>query len=137
MITEALMCMAMNIYHEARNESTIGKMAVAQVVMNRMDDERFPDTVCGVVYQGKHTASGHPKRNQCQFSWYCDGLPDNPKNESAFQEAYEVGKFVAEGWMAGNFDGATHYHATYVNPSWSRVFTHVVTIDGHVFYRWE
>jgi|TARA_A100001015_G_scaffold247865_1_gene284928 N-acetylmuramoyl-L-alanine amidase len=137
MIEEALLCMALNIYHEARNESTIGKMAVAQVVMNRVEDDRFPDTICGVIYEGAHSSSGHPIKNLCQFSWYCDGYPDQPRNEEAFQESYEIGKFVAEGWMIGTFDGATHYHADYVSPKWAKSHTKIVRIDRHIFYRWD
>ena len=137
MIEEALLCMALNIYHEARNESTIGKMAVAQVVMNRVEDDRFPDTICGVIYEGSHSSSGHTIKNLCQFSWYCDGYPDQPRNEEAFQESYEIGKFVAEGWMTGTFDGATHYHADYVSPKWAKYHTKIVRIDGHIFYRWD
>jgi len=75
MIETALVCLALNIYHEARNQPTIGQVAVGQVVMNRVRDERFPDTVCGVVKQGQ-TYSWQPDlpiRNKCQFSWWCAG----------------------------------------------------------------
>ena len=81
MIAEALACMALNIYHEARNESTIGQVAVAQVVMNRVGDDGFPDTPCEVIYDGKHYTAKSGRRinrDRCQFSWYCDGLADRP-----------------------------------------------------------
>ena len=82
LFANALMCMALNIYHEARNESTAGQLAVGQVVMNRVYDDRFPDTVCGVVsraFIGK--AYQHVR---WQFSWYRDGPSDKPRNKKAF-----------------------------------------------------
>jgi N-acetylmuramoyl-L-alanine amidase len=141
LLTTPLMCMALNIYHEARNESTIGQMAVAQVVMNRVDDDRFPDDVCAVITEGKtYTApSGKvfPVKDRCQFSWYCDGLPDAPRNEKAFQKSQEVAAMVLEGWTGTFFDGATHYHADYVSPRWAHHHTRIVKIDSHIFYRWD
>tara|TARA_R100001510_G_scaffold50777_1_gene50045 strand:+ start:200 stop:625 length:426 start_codon:yes stop_codon:yes gene_type:complete len=141
MIAEALACMALNIYHEARNESTIGQVAVAQVVMNRVGDDRFPDTPCDVIYDGKHyTAKNgktYPIRDRCQFSWYCDGLADRPRNQKAYAVAYENAKAVLEGYYFGILDGATHYHADYVSPRWSKLHTRIVKIDTHIFYRWD
>ena len=79
-ITEAI-CLATNIYHEARGESYAGKVAVANVTMNRVTSPKFPNTICDVVYQAqtKENWKGNtvPKRNKCQFSWYCDGKSDN------------------------------------------------------------
>jgi N-acetylmuramoyl-L-alanine amidase len=136
MIAEAAMCMAMNIYHEARNESTIGQIAVAQVVMNRVNDDRFPNTVCGVVEQGIYYR-GKPVKHKCQFSWFCDGLPDTPKNEEAFEEAMDIGVMVMGGHFTSMFDGITHYHADYVSPLWRQHKTFVVKINSHIFYRWD
>lgn len=136
MIAEALACMALNIYHEARNESTVGQLAVAQVVMNRVSDDRFPDDPCSVIYDGIHV-NEFPVRDRCQFSWYCDGLPDKPRNEKAYAVAYENAKTVLEGHYYGIIDGATHYHADYVSPRWSRTHTRIVKIDAHIFYRWD
>ena len=75
MIAEALVCLALNVYHEARDQPFIGQVAVAQVVMNRVKDERYPDDVCGVVKQGLTYSwdTDYPVLNRCQFSWYCDG----------------------------------------------------------------
>lgn len=141
MIAEVLACMALNIYHEARNESTVGQVAVAQVVMNRVDDDRFPDDPCEVIYQGRHykAPSGKliPIRDKCHFSWYCDGLPDEPRNKKAYAVAYENAKTVLEGHYYGLLDGATHYHADYVTPRWSYHHTRIVKIDAHIFYRWD
>ena len=84
----ALMCLALNTYHEAKNQSMIGQVATAQVVMNRVADSRFPNTVCEVVKQGPHRPSWedpnkeYPIRHKCQFSWYCDGKSDEPKKDS-------------------------------------------------------
>lgn len=136
MIAEALACMALNIYHEARNESTVGQLAVAQVVMNRVSDDRFPDDPCSVIYDGVHV-NEVPVRDRCQFSWYCDGLPDKPRNEKAYAVAYENAKTVLDGHYYGIIDGATHYHADYVTPRWSRTHTRIVKIDAHIFYRWD
>ena len=79
MIAEALMCMALNIYHEARNQSIVGQVAVAEVVMNRVEDSRFPDTICEVVKQAvTYKNTDKPVLHKCQFSWYCDGQKDEP-----------------------------------------------------------
>ena len=137
MIAEAIACMALNIYHEARNESTVGQIAVAQVVMNRVGDDRFPDTPCEVIYDGPVSKNGWPIKDRCQFSWYCDGLRDEPRNKQAYQQAYEVAKTVLEGHYYGVLDGATHYHADYVNPRWAKLHTRIVKIDTHIFYRWD
>ena len=136
LLATPLMCMAMNVYHEARNESTMGQLAVAQVVMNRVEDDRFPDEVCAVITQGIHWES-KPAKNRCQFSWYCDGISDEPRNEKAFVRSQEIASMVLNGWTHSFADGATHYHADYVMPSWAHTFTKVATIDNHIFYRWD
>tara|TARA_R110000787_G_scaffold200656_3_gene311666 strand:- start:90 stop:509 length:420 start_codon:yes stop_codon:yes gene_type:complete len=139
MIEAALVCLAMNIYHEARDQPFIGQVAVAQVVMNRVDDHRYPDTACEVVHQGQTYSwkPDYPIKNRCQFSWYCDGKPDTPKDDIAWQQA----RLIALGVYRGNLDdfveGATHYHATYVTPDWAKSKTRTVRIDDHIFYRWE
>jgi N-acetylmuramoyl-L-alanine amidase len=131
-----IMCLALTVYHEARNQSTVGQLAVAQVVMNRMMDDRFPDDVCGVVTQGIHWQS-KPARNRCQFSFYCDGLSDKPRNAEAFKTSLEIAKAALDGYAVGLLEGATHYHADYVWPSWAEHHTRVVMIDEHIFYRWD
>jgi len=131
-----IMCLALTVYHEARNQSTVGQYAVAQVVMNRVVDDRFPNDVCAVVTQGIHWQS-KPARNRCQFSFYCDGLSDEPYNAPAFQRAYTVAEDALDGYSTGLLDGATHYHADYVMPTWALHHTHIVKIDQHIFYRWD
>jgi len=81
-----LTCLAKNIYFEARNEPFAGQFAVALVTLNRVNDTAFPDTICKVVYQGIHTTDGFPKRDRCQFSWYCDGASDEVRNPKAFDK---------------------------------------------------
>ncbi len=139
MFAEALVCLALNIYHEARDQPFVGQVAVAQVVMNRVRDDRYPDDVCDVVYQGPTYSwkPDFPVRHRCQFSWYCDGKSDNTKDT----EAWEIAMLIATGVYNGNLgdfvEGATHYHATYVLPEWAETKTKTVQIGDHVFYRWD
>ena len=140
MIAEALMCMALNIYHEARNQSMVGQVAVGEVVMNRVEDSRFPDTVCEVVKQAvTYKNTDKPVIHKCQFSWYCDGKSDKPNfNSDAWWRAKEYAYIVMSGKiMVDVTQGATHYHATYVRPSWAKTKTRTTRIDKHIFYKWE
>lgn len=148
-----LACLQENIYFEAGTESIAGKIAVALVTLNRVQDNRYPDTICKVVKQGPVRESWktaqypdlpdseriyHPIRNRCQFSWYCDGKPDEPFQGIGWQQSQDVAYRVAVlGMYRGMIEGATHYHATYVSPEWRKAFTLVGKIDEHIFYRWE
>ena len=134
------MCLALNTYHEAKNQSMIGQVATAQVVMNRVADSRFPNTVCEVVKQGpKYKGSDVPVRHKCQFSWFCDGKSDEPKKDSKeWFKAQDYARIVLSGRIALDVtEGATHYHATYVKPSWAKTKTRTTRIESHIFYRWE
>ena len=136
----ALMCMAFNIYHEANNQSMLGQIAVGQVVMNRVEDSRFPDTVCEVVKQAvTYKGTDKPVLHKCQFSWYCDGKKDEPNYDSkSWSKALRYAVVVLGGNITLDFtDGATHYHATYVRPAWAKTKTRTTRIDRHIFYRWE
>ena len=139
LLETALMCMATNIYHEAKNEPMVGQIAVAQVVMNRVRDSRYPDTVCDVIKQGLTYKNGKVVLGKCQFSWYCDGKSDDTNRQSEkWSNALRYSTLVMYNRI--NLDvteGATHYHATYVSPSWARTKTKTVRINRHVFYRWE
>jgi len=139
MIAEAIVCLALNVYHEAKNQSLSGQIAVAEVVMNRVDDPRYPNNVCDVVKQGLTYKwnPGFPIRNKCQFSWYCDGKSDAAKQVDAWEEALSVAKGVYHGYLNAYLEGATHYHAYYVNPSWAETKTYITRIDDHIFYRWD
>ncbi|NDG30636.1 cell wall hydrolase [bacterium] len=125
--------MALNIYHEAGNQPSIGKIAVGMVVLNRLVDKqnRFPKTIKGIVTQ------------DCQFSWYCNGNKDKkPKNNDVWKQSYKVAEFLLtkhtkDVMMIDLIEGATHFHAIYVKPSWIKRATKVVQIGDHIFYRWE
>ena len=139
-IETALMCLALNTYHEAKNQSMIGQIATAQVVMNRVADSRYPNTVCEVVKQGpKYKGSDVPVRHKCQFSWFCDGKSDEPRRDSKeWFKAQDYARIVLSGRIALDItEGATHYHATYVRPSWARNNKRTTRIEKHIFYRWE
>ena len=129
LLNTALMCLAMNVYHEARSENMMGKYAVALVVMNRVEHDRFPDKVCKVVKQRRSKAL-----HKCQFSWYCDGKSDNPHNQRAWAEAQLVARDVLEGTVDDFTNGALFYHATYVQPYWAASFTKTVAVGTHIFY---
>ena len=139
MVEAALVCLALNIYHEARDQPMVGQVAVAQVVMNRVHDKRYPDTVCEVVKQGPTYSwkQDFPVRHRCQFSWYCDGKSDKPKDDEAYSKAMMVAHGVYHGNIYDMIDGATHYHATYVYPEWAETKTRIAQIGDHIFYRWE
>ena len=140
----AFICLALNTYHEAKNQSTVGQIATAQVVMNRVEDNRFPNTVCEVVKQGPTRPSWedpnkeYPIKHRCQFSWYCDGKSDVPKNEKAWRKAQDVAFLVLYNKIQLDVtEGATHYHATYVKPAWAKTKKRTTRIEKHIFYRWE
>ena len=137
MISAAVMCLAMNLYHEARGETLAGNIAVGYVTMNRVADPRYPDTVCGVVHQAKYHGWDlvNPIKNRCQFSWYCDGLSDNPQDGKAMLESVLIAKHIIAGTVTDISEGATHYHAKYVNPYWSDDMTVVLEVGQHIFYK--
>ena len=138
-------CMSLNIYHEARNQGTAGIFAVMAVVLNRMNDDRFPDTICGVVKQGpirpswKNNGTFFPIKNKCQFSWWCDGKSDKPLEVEKYNYYTNVVREVLsyELDFVDITDGATFYHADYVTPSWARTKIKTVEIEDHIFYKWE
>jgi len=125
-----LRCMTAAIYFEARSEPQRGQIAVAQVVMNRVRASAYPDTICGVIYQGQWN------RNACQFSFACDGLPERPENKALWKRSMSLAREVMRGkhWLS-EIGYATHYHATYVKPRWARYFERVKQIGQHIFYK--
>ena len=130
MLSSVLMCLALNVYHEARSDSMLGQYAVAHVVMNRVQSDRYPDNVCDVVHQGYSKG-----KHKCQFSWYCDGKPDTPTEHRAWALASLVAYDVMIGTVPDVTDGATHYHATYVKPYWADHYTKTVQHGSHIFYK--
>lgn len=145
-------CLAENIYFEARSDSVAGQVAVADVVMNRVYDTRFPNTVCEVVKEGPLRESWktrgkdvpdeeriyYPVRDRCQFSWWCDGKAETINDNSAWAQAQYIAysMLYAEKYR-GITEGSTHYHAHYVNPKWASTLQYVGSIDSHKFYRWQ
>ena len=131
-------CLAQNIYFEARGSNLADRAGVANVVMNRTKDRRYPATICEVVRQGEKDANGNMVRNRCQFSWYCDGKSDVPGNQDLWIDAQMLAwEMIENNKYRGLTEGATHYHATYVSPNWARDLQLVGRIGAHIFYRWE
>jgi spore germination cell wall hydrolase CwlJ-like protein len=124
-------CLAQNIYYEARGSSFADQVGVADVVLNRVQSQRYPNTVCDVVRQGYK-----PGSKSCQFSWYCDGKSDWPTNEDAWVNAQYIAYQMMNGdQYRGITEGATHYHADYVKPSWASKIQHIGQIGAHIYYR--
>ncbi|ODT83348.1 MAG: hypothetical protein ABS76_02990 [Pelagibacterium sp. SCN 64-44] len=127
-----LWCLATAIYFEARGESYRGQVAVAQVVMNRTKDHRYPDTICGVVFQNQH------RKNACQFSFACDGIPEVVNERKPWEQAEDIAQKVTKGELyLTEVGSATHYHATYVRPAWAPRMEKVTQIGLHVFYKFK
>lgn len=133
-------CLAKNIYFEAGNQPLAGKVAVAQVVKNRVESPDFPNTYCDVIYQVKEyrqTWKGTwvPKLGMCQFSWYCDGKSDEPKDSKTWIESYQIANnfMMAPTWDLT--EGALWYHADYIYPYWAEHLNETVTINNHIFYK--
>jgi spore germination cell wall hydrolase CwlJ-like protein len=123
-------CLANAIYFEARGESLRGQAAVAQVVLNRVRNPTYPDTICGVVYQNKHL------RNRCQFSFACDRIKDRVRSRSHYETAEEIAMAVTAGKIfLPEIGSSTHYYATYVRPGWARAMQRMKRIGLHIFYR--
>lgn len=123
-------CLTQAIYYEAANESLQGKRAVAQVVLNRLRHPAYPDSVCGVVYEGSHQAV-------CQFSFTCDGSLLRAPLAAKWQESEEVARRALQGATEPSVGTATHYHADYVLPRWAFTLGKINQIDRHIFYRFR
>ncbi len=122
-------CLAEAVYYEARSENVRGQLAVAEVVLNRVQDARFPKTICGVVYQGQYRSTG------CQFTFTCDGSKRSKPRGPAWERARSIALHVQMGLAKPVTDRATHYHTDYVNPIWSAGLVETTTIGTHIFYR--
>lgn len=131
-VEKTLDCLALNVYREAGNEPFQGKVAVAQVTLNRVEDGRFGKGVCGVVY--KKNRNPFTQKIVCQFSWYCDSKHrTRPVNQKSYDESYRVAKMVLlENFRLESVKEALYYHADYVNPGWKN--KRIVQIGAHIFY---
>ena len=123
-------CLANAIYFESANEPLKGRAAVAQVVLNRVRNPTFPNTICGVVYQNEDW------RNRCQFSFACDRIPDIVWSRSKYEVAQQIALAVTAGKIyLPEVGDSTHYHAAYVRPNWAHTMKKVSRIGLHIFYR--
>ena len=130
-------CLASNIYWESRNQSLNGKVAVGQVVLNRVDSSDYPDTICNVVKQTKYYPSGGIDLHDCQFSWYCDGKSDIPleHEQKAYEESFMIAVNLLENRPMDLTGGAVHYHSDKVYPYWADSLKRTTRIDNHIFYK--
>jgi hypothetical protein len=122
-------CLSQAIYYEARGESQRGQVAVAEVVMNRVRSPAYPNSICGVVYQGSHRSTG------CQFTFTCDGSLNHRPRGRAWDRAQRVATAVMLGYTRPITQGATHYHTHAVNPVWNSGLVETTNVGDHVFYR--
>jgi spore germination cell wall hydrolase CwlJ-like protein len=133
---EELQCLAVAIYFEARGEPEKGQLAVGRVIVNRAQSGDYPDTVCGVVYQGAE------RKNACQFSFACDGIPDVVKDKRLFAEIKTRAVAILACNLAcgevlerrGSLWASTHYHASFVNPYWAKDLKRTGRVGQHIFY---
>ncbi|EAQ27408.1 hypothetical protein ROS217_22817 [Roseovarius sp. 217] len=122
-------CLAEALYFEARGESIKGQFAVAEVILNRVDDPSYPNTVCGVIHQGTG------RKYECQFTYTCDGHSDVIAERAAYQTVGKVARLMVDGAPRSLTSGATHYHTRAVAPRWARQFPRTASIGVHHFYR--
>lgn len=129
--TRALECLTAAIYYEAASESDQGQRAVAQVVLNRVAHPSYPNTVCGVVYQGSERVTG------CQFSFTCDGALGRRPSQMFWLRAMDTARAALSGYVERSVGLATHYHTIAVHPYWAPSLFHITTIGAHRFYRFN
>jgi len=122
-------CLAEAIYFEARGETIEGQFAVAEVILNRVDSARYPNTVCDVTTQGTG------RRYACQFTYTCDGVPDIITDTRGWHRAGQIARIMMDGGPRRMTSGATHYHADWVSPSWAQVYPRTAQVGSHIFYR--
>jgi spore germination cell wall hydrolase CwlJ-like protein len=123
-------CLTQALYFEARGETLAGQIAVAEVILNRVDDRRYPSSICGVIEQGAH------RRNACQFSYMCDGRREVITERDSWEKLGKVARVMMDGRPRYLTAGATHYHATFVNPGWASRLIQTTWIGDHKFFRY-
>lgn len=122
-------CLAEALYFEARGESAQGLFAVGEVIMNRVDSGNYPNSLCAVINQGTG------RKYACQFTYTCDGRPEQINEPGAFQRVGKVARLLIDGAPRNLTAGATHYHTKAVSPSWARRYPRTASIGSHLFYR--
>ena len=128
-IESALICLAMNIYHEARSEPIAGRVAVAEVTINRVESKYYPNDVCAVVYQ--------KGKKSCAFSWTCDNISDTPHEKKEFDRAKRLARMVLlnKGNVHAVGKNVTHYHHKNIKPYWLTDVKKVKQVGNHIFYK--
>lgn len=122
-------CLTQAIYYEARNQDVSGQMAVADVVLNRVASRHYPNSICGVVYQGSERKTG------CQFTFACDGSLDRPIERKAMVRSQILATAILGGFRLPLTDDALNYHAGYVSPYWAPTLSETAKIGDHIFYK--
>jgi len=125
---DAITCLARSIYWEANRKNNAEMEAIAQVVMNRLGHKGFPNTICGVVKQGH-------EQGACQFSWWCDGRPDDAWEEEPYSHAKEIARKALNRQIKDPTDGALYFHNRKITPYWSSEYIKTVEVGEHVFYK--
>jgi len=128
LVDDAITCLARSIYWEARGTGDASMEAVANVVMNRVGHEGFPNTICGVVKQGQ-------EQGACQFSWWCDGRVDDAEEDEPYSHAKEISRKALNRQLKDQTGGALYFHNRKVAPSWSKEYIRTVEVGEHVFYK--
>ena len=127
-LDDAITCLSRTIYWEARGEGAAGMEAVANVVMNRLGHEGFPNTICKVVMQGREEGA-------CQFSWWCDGRSDDAKEDQSYAIAKEIARKALNRQLKDRTGGALYFHQRKATPGWSKVYIKTVEVGVFVFYK--
>lgn len=125
---EHFKCLAEALYFEARGETVRGQFAVAEVIKNRVQSEKFPNSYCGVIHQGTG------RKYQCQFTYTCDGRKEVIAEKGAYLRVSKVARAILDGMGGDLTGGATYYHTKHVSPRWSRKFKRTAQIGVHLFY---
>ena len=122
-------CLAEALYFEARGEPIKGQLAVGEVILNRVEDRRYPSSICKVVNQGTG------RRFACQFTYTCDGKLETVHERKPYEMALKIAKILMTTHDRKLTRGSTHYHSNYVDPKWSKKFERVAKFGRHIFYR--
>ena len=123
-------CLVEAIYFEARSESNIGQLAVANVILERVRHEDHPDTICGVVHEWKY----YPRLHKCSFSYYCDGKTEVMYEKDSLSSVMQIATLALEGAIVEDTYSSTHYHSRHVQPYWANEMLYIGSIGEHLFY---
>ena len=128
-------CLVEALYHEARSESLLGMLSVANVILTRKESSTFPNTICKVVHQGKYWKD-NPIKDKCHFSYWCDGRPERFTDMAGLIKSINVAEMSLKGIQVRQTVGSTHYHASYVTPRWASNphFKSLGQLGNHIFY---